>query len=131
MFFRSINWVACHRNFSTWQVTPRNLLVDLSVELEKQRAKPESAARERGIAAAALRAFREEWKFRAATEPGVFLWESHGNLDWVVIHDPNPAFGRQSLAWDNSHQTNALGPRIGSVTHPTVYQHYRPIRGKS
>ena len=46
-------------------------------------------ARTSGIAAA-LRAFREEWKFRAATEPGVFLWESPGNMDWVVIHDPDP-----------------------------------------
>jgi hypothetical protein len=63
---------------------------DLSAELKKQRAKPETAERKRGVAAAALRAFREEWKFRASTEPGVFLWESHGNLDWVVIHDPNP-----------------------------------------
>lgn len=62
----------------------------LSMELKKQRAKSETPARERGVAAA-LRAFREEWKFRAATEPGVFFWESPGNLDWVVIHDPSPA----------------------------------------
>ncbi len=62
----------------------------LSIELKKRPAKSETAARERG-SAAALRAFREEWKFRAATEPGVFLWESLGNLDWVVVHDPNPA----------------------------------------
>jgi Acyl-CoA reductase (LuxC) len=47
------------------------------------------SVRASGIAAA-LRAFREEWKFRAATEPGVFVWESLGNLDWVVIHDPTP-----------------------------------------
>jgi hypothetical protein len=40
--------------------------------------------------AAALRACREEWKFRAATESGVLVWESPGTLDWVVIHDPDP-----------------------------------------
>jgi hypothetical protein len=33
---------------------------------------------------------QEEWKFRAASEPGVFVWESLGNLDWVIIHDPTP-----------------------------------------
>jgi hypothetical protein len=38
--------------------------------------------------AAALRGCREEWKFRAAIEPGVVVWESTGTLDWVVIHDP-------------------------------------------
>jgi hypothetical protein len=40
--------------------------------------------------AAALRSCREEWKFRAATEPGVLVWESPGTLEWVVIHDPAP-----------------------------------------
>jgi hypothetical protein len=40
--------------------------------------------------AAALRSCREEWKFRAATEPGVLVWESPGTLDWMVIHDPSP-----------------------------------------
>ena len=40
--------------------------------------------------ATALRSCREEWKFRAATEPGVLVWESPGTLDWVVIHDPSP-----------------------------------------
>jgi hypothetical protein len=40
--------------------------------------------------AAALRSCREKWKFRAATEPGVLVWESPGTLDWVVIHDPAP-----------------------------------------
>jgi hypothetical protein len=49
--------------------------------------------------AAALRAFHEEWKFRAATEPGVRFWESRGALDWAVVHDlssahsPNPLHG--------------------------------------
>ncbi len=39
---------------------------------------------------AALRTCREEWKFRAATERDVLVWESPGTLDWVVIHDPAP-----------------------------------------
>jgi hypothetical protein len=62
---------------------------ELSKHLEKERPKAATTARNRGLAAA-LRAFREEWRFRAATEPGVFFWESDKNLDWVVIHDPNP-----------------------------------------
>jgi Acyl-CoA reductase (LuxC) len=40
--------------------------------------------------AGTLRSCREEWKFRAATEPGIEVWESPENLDWLVIHDPNP-----------------------------------------
>jgi hypothetical protein len=40
--------------------------------------------------AGSLRSCREEWKFRAATEPGVQVWESPDSLDWLVIHDPNP-----------------------------------------
>ena len=62
---------------------------ELSKRLGEVRSKAATATRERGLAAG-LRAFREEWKFRAATEPDVFFWESYGNLDWVVIHDPNP-----------------------------------------
>jgi Acyl-CoA reductase (LuxC) len=60
----------------------------LSKHLKYQGA-PSTGAKEPGIAAA-LRAFREEWKFRAATEHGVFLWEGLGNMDWVVVHDPDP-----------------------------------------
>ncbi len=61
----------------------------LSKELESHRTN--QTARVRGHAiASALRTFREEWKFRAATEPGVFVWESLGTLDWVVVHDPDP-----------------------------------------
>jgi hypothetical protein len=50
--------------------------------------------------AAALRGFHEQWKFRAATEPGVGFWASRGALDWAVVHDPssahspNPLYGR-------------------------------------
>jgi hypothetical protein len=40
--------------------------------------------------AGTLRSCREEWKFRAATEPGIQVWESPESLDWLVIHDPNP-----------------------------------------
>jgi Acyl-CoA reductase (LuxC) len=61
----------------------------LAEQLEKRRRKPGPSQRTSEIAGA-LRAFREEWKFRAATEPGVFVWESRGNLDWVIIHDPTP-----------------------------------------
>ncbi len=61
----------------------------LSHQLKEQRPRAVATARE-GEIAVALRAFREEWKFRAATESGVLLWESLGNLDWVVIHDPDP-----------------------------------------
>jgi hypothetical protein len=61
----------------------------LSMLLDRRHEKPAATTRGRRTAAA-LRAFREEWKFRAATEPGVFFRESLGNLDWVVIHDPNP-----------------------------------------
>jgi Acyl-CoA reductase (LuxC) len=61
----------------------------LAKQLEERPRKSGPSARASGIAGA-LRAFREEWKFRAATEPGVFVWESIGNLDWVIIHDPTP-----------------------------------------
>jgi hypothetical protein len=61
----------------------------LSRELEKQLQRPTTTVREPPTAAA-LRAFREEWKFRAAAESGVCFWDSHGSLDWVVIHDPTP-----------------------------------------
>jgi Acyl-CoA reductase (LuxC) len=39
--------------------------------------------------AATLRTYREEWKFRAATEAGVMIWESPNSLDWLVIYDPS------------------------------------------
>jgi Acyl-CoA reductase (LuxC) len=61
----------------------------LSHHLEKQPPRAQAPARNRETAGA-LRAFREEWKFRAATELGVFVRESRGSLDWVVIHDPEP-----------------------------------------
>jgi hypothetical protein len=40
--------------------------------------------------AGSLRNCREEWKFRAATEPETHVWESPSGLDWLVIHDPRP-----------------------------------------
>jgi Acyl-CoA reductase (LuxC) len=61
----------------------------LAEQLDQEQVKTSKNVRGRGIEAA-LRAFREEWKFRAAVESDVFLWESLGNLDWVVIHDPDP-----------------------------------------
>jgi hypothetical protein len=61
----------------------------LAKQLEVRPRSPEPSARA-SETTGALRAFREEWKFRAATESGVFVWESLGNLDWVIIHDPTP-----------------------------------------
>jgi Acyl-CoA reductase (LuxC) len=62
---------------------------ELSKELEKQPQRLTTTVRKLSTAAA-LRAFREEWKFRAAAESEVRFWESNGNLDWVIIHDPAP-----------------------------------------
>jgi hypothetical protein len=40
-------------------------------------------------AAAAIRAFREDWRFRTANEPAMQLWESSAkSLDWTVLFDP-------------------------------------------
>jgi hypothetical protein len=69
---------------------------ELSRHLKEVRPKAMITARQCGLAAA-LRAFREEWKFRAATELDVHFWESHRNLDWVVIHDPNPGLATGPL----------------------------------
>ncbi len=68
----------------------------LAQEFEQTRPAwiPETPRRE---IAAALRAFHEEWKFRAATEPGVCFWESHGALDWAVVHDPSSALSTNPL----------------------------------
>jgi hypothetical protein len=39
--------------------------------------------------AAAIRAFREEWRFRTANDPAAQLWESpKQSLDWTVLFDP-------------------------------------------
>jgi hypothetical protein len=44
---------------------------------------------ERAIeSAAAIRSFREDWKFRAAMDPRIQLWESKETLEWTVILDP-------------------------------------------
>lgn len=39
--------------------------------------------------AAAIRTFREDWRFRAATQPRIRLWESEMSLEWTVIFDPD------------------------------------------
>lgn len=39
-----------------------------------------------------IAALREEYRFRAALDPRVRLWESHGSTAWSVIHDPEPGF---------------------------------------
>jgi hypothetical protein len=39
--------------------------------------------------AAAIRSFREEWRFRTANDPAAQLWESpKESLDWTVLFDP-------------------------------------------
>jgi hypothetical protein len=41
-------------------------------------------------AAVAIRAFRENWRFRTANDPAAKLWESrHDSLDWTVLFDPS------------------------------------------
>lgn len=47
--------------------------------------------------AVSLRTYREEWKFRAATEPGVIVLESPRSLDWLVIYDPSPTLAQNPL----------------------------------
>jgi hypothetical protein len=54
-------------------------------------------AEPRPAMAAALRGFRQEWKFRAATEPDVCFWESRESLDWAVVHDPSPRLAPNPL----------------------------------
>jgi hypothetical protein len=69
----------------------------LATRLEELcRANPAPTARRHDVAAQ-LRVCREEWKYRAATEPGVLIWESTGTLDWVVIHDPTPYLAANPL----------------------------------
>jgi hypothetical protein len=51
----------------------------------------------RHATAATLRAFREEWKFRAATESGTYFWESREALRWAVVHDPSPGLAPNPL----------------------------------
>jgi hypothetical protein len=51
--------------------------------LTKNTRSPEIAAR--------LRSHREEWKYRAATESNVNVWESPISLEWTVIHSPSPS----------------------------------------
>ncbi len=62
----------------------------LAQHFEQTRPARIAAAPQHEIAGT-LRAFHEEWKFRAATEPGVCFWESPGALAWAVVHDPSPA----------------------------------------
>lgn len=48
---------------------------------------------ERAIeSAAAIRSFREDWRFRAAMDPRIHLWESRESLEWTVILDPDREF---------------------------------------
>jgi len=42
--------------------------------------------------AAGIRSFREDWRFRAAMDPRIRLWESRESLEWTVILDPDREF---------------------------------------
>jgi Acyl-CoA reductase (LuxC) len=49
-------------------------------------------------AAAAIRAFREDWRFRTANNPLAQLWESpDGSLDWTVLFDPGETIPNHPL----------------------------------
>ena len=62
-------------------------------------------------AAAAVRAFREDWRFRSANDPGTQLWESPDNsLAWTVLFDPGREFPRQP-----SHRTFVIKPFTASL----------------
>jgi len=57
-------------------------------------------------AAAAIRAFREDWRFRTANDPAVQLWESPANsLDWTVLFDPGETIPHHPL-----HRTFVVKP---------------------
>lgn len=47
--------------------------------------------------AAAIRSFREDWRFRAAMDPRIQLWESKESLEWTVILDPGREFKSSPL----------------------------------
>jgi hypothetical protein len=56
--------------------------------------------------AAAIRAFREEWRFRAANDAMTHLWESqHDSLDWTVLFDPAETIPHHPL-----HRTFVIKP---------------------
>jgi Acyl-CoA reductase (LuxC) len=57
-------------------------------------------------AAAAIRAFREDWRFRTANDPRAQLWESPANsLDWTVLFDPGETIPSHPL-----HRTFVVKP---------------------
>lgn len=96
----------------------------LATRLEELcRRTPEASVRGYKVAAA-LRSFREEWKFRAATESGLHIWESPGTLDWVVIHDPVSRLVASPL-----HRTIFVKPMpsdLGSVLTP-IWRHISTV----
>ena len=57
-------------------------------------------------AAAAVRLFRENWRFRAANDSATQLWESPNNsLDWAVLFDPAETIPQHPL-----HRTFVIKP---------------------
>ena len=62
-------------------------------------------------AAAAIRAFRENWRFRTANDPVTRLWESPDNsLDWTVLFDSTP-----EIPHHPSYRTFVVKPFTGSL----------------
>ncbi len=45
----------------------------------------------------AIAALRDEFAFRAATQPDTMLWQSEGSTAWTVVLDPDPAFAPSPL----------------------------------
>ncbi|HZC36495.1 MAG TPA: acyl-CoA reductase, partial [Chthoniobacterales bacterium] len=60
--------------------------------------------------AAAIRAFREEWRFRTANDPAVQLWESpKQSMDWTVLFDP-----AETIPGNPLHRTFIIKPFTAS-----------------
>ena len=60
--------------------------------------------------AAAIRAFREDWRFRTANNPAAQLWESaQHSLDWTVLFDPAETIPHHPL-----HRTFVIKPFTAS-----------------
>ena len=61
--------------------------------------------------AAAIRAFREDWRFRTANDPTAQLWESPTNsLDWTVLFDPGETIPDHPL-----HRTFVVKPLTATL----------------
>jgi hypothetical protein len=62
-------------------------------------------------AAAAIRAFREDWRFRNANNPAIQLWESRADsLNWTVLLDPGETIPDHPL-----HRTFVVKPLTATL----------------